>query len=65
MEKTTTRKTTLEKLEDAVVKITNKKFCSSCQLCRSVEHGKMVMRGKYKQWRCGSCLLSPQLFRGQ
>jgi ribosomal protein L37AE/L43A len=39
----------------AADKILGTKFCFSCQKDRTLELGKIILRGKTKTWRCHSC----------
>ena len=41
----------LEKIESG----TGKRFCTSCQLMRPVEYGKMITRNKINRWQCTAC----------
>ena len=34
---------------------TDKRFCTSCQLMKPAEYGKMVI-GKINRWKCTACL---------
>jgi hypothetical protein len=35
---------------------TGKRFCTSCQLMKPAEYGKMVTTGKINRWKCISCI---------
>ena len=41
----------LEKIEGG----TGKRFCTSCQLMKPAEYGKMVLTGKINRWKCTAC----------
>ena len=41
----------LEKIEGG----TGKRFCTSCQLMKPAEYGKMVLTGKINRWQCTTC----------
>lgn len=53
-----TKKYANELAGDALVRMTGKKFCSSCQLYKAVDTGAMVDTAakKFKRWKCASCL---------
>jgi len=36
--------------------ITGKRFCTSCQIMRPAEYGKMIKTGKITRWQCTACL---------
>jgi hypothetical protein len=42
----------LEKIDGG----TNKRFCTSCQLMRPAEYGKMITSGKINRWKCTACI---------
>jgi len=35
---------------------TGKRFCTSCQLMRPAEYGKMITSGKINRWKCTACI---------
>jgi hypothetical protein len=35
--------------------ITNKRYCTSCQIMRPADYGKMIKAGKINRWKCTSC----------
>jgi hypothetical protein len=41
----------LEKIDGS----TNKRFCTSCQLMKPAEYGKMITRNKINRWQCTAC----------
>jgi hypothetical protein len=41
-----------EKIESG----TGKRFCTSCQLMRPNEYGKMITSGKITRWKCTACI---------
>lgn len=44
-----------ERLREAEISITGKRFCSSCQTMQPAIQGKMV-GDKIKRWKCDTCL---------
>lgn len=42
----------LEKIDGG----TGKRFCTSCQLMRPAEYGKMITSGKINRWKCTACI---------
>ena len=34
---------------------TNKRYCTSCQLMRPAEYGKMITSNKITRWKCTAC----------
>jgi len=41
--------------ESPEVTITNKRYCTSCQVMRPAEYGKMIKSGKINRWKCTAC----------
>ena len=41
----------LEKIDGG----TGKRFCTSCQIMRPAEYGKMITRNKINRWQCTAC----------
>jgi hypothetical protein len=41
--------------EPAEATITNKRYCTSCQVMRPAEYGKMIKSGKINRWKCTAC----------
>ncbi len=35
--------------------ITNKRYCTSCQVMRPADYGKMIKAGKVTRWKCTAC----------
>ena len=35
--------------------ITNKRYCTSCQVMRPADYGKMIKAGKINRWKCTAC----------
>jgi hypothetical protein len=35
--------------------ITNKRYCTSCQVMRPADYGKMIKSGKINRWKCTAC----------
>jgi hypothetical protein len=34
---------------------TEKRYCTSCQVMRPAEYGKMIKAGKINRWKCTAC----------
>ena len=41
--------------EPAEATITNKRYCTSCQVMRPADYGKMIKAGKVTRWKCTAC----------
>ena len=41
----------LEKIDGG----TGKRFCTSCQIMRPAEYGKIITRNKINRWQCTAC----------
>jgi hypothetical protein len=41
--------------EPAEATITNKRYCTSCQVMRPADYGKMIKAGKVNRWKCTAC----------
>jgi hypothetical protein len=41
--------------EPAEATITNKRYCTSCQVMRPADYGKMIKGGKVTRWKCTAC----------
>jgi hypothetical protein len=42
-------------LLNAEINITGKRYCTSCQVMRPAEYGKMITSGKITRWKCTAC----------
>jgi hypothetical protein len=42
-------------IEPAEATITNKRYCTSCQVMRPADYGKMIKAGKVNRWKCTAC----------
>jgi hypothetical protein len=36
-------------------KVTEKRYCTSCQVMRPADYGKMIKAGKINRWKCTAC----------
>jgi hypothetical protein len=41
--------------EPAQATISNKRYCTSCEVMRPAEYGKMIKAGKINRWKCTAC----------
>jgi hypothetical protein len=41
--------------EPAEATINNKRYCTSCQVMRPADYGKMIKAGKITRWKCTAC----------
>ena len=41
--------------ERAEATINNKRYCTSCQVMRPADYGKMIKSGKISRWKCTAC----------
>jgi hypothetical protein len=37
--------------------MTEKRYCTSCQVMRPADYGKMIKAGKTNRWKCTACFL--------
>ena len=37
--------------------MTEKRYCTSCQVMRPADYGKMIKAGKINRWKCTACTL--------
>jgi hypothetical protein len=42
-------------LLNAEINLTGKRYCTSCQVMRPAEYGKMIKAGKITRWKCTAC----------
>ena len=42
-------------LLNAEINLTGKRYCTSCQVMRPAEYGKMITSGKITRWKCTAC----------
>jgi hypothetical protein len=42
-------------IEPVEATIANKRFCTSCQIMRPADYGKMIKTGKINRWKCTGC----------
>jgi hypothetical protein len=42
-------------LLNAEINVTGKRYCTSCQVMRPAEYGKMIKAGKITRWKCTAC----------
>lgn len=42
-------------IEPAEATINNKRYCTSCQVMRPADYGKMIKAGKISRWKCTAC----------
>jgi hypothetical protein len=35
--------------------MTEKRYCTSCQVMRPADYGKMIKAGKINRWKCTAC----------
>ena len=42
-------------IEPSEATITNKRYCTSCQVMRPADYGKMIQAGKITRWKCTAC----------
>jgi hypothetical protein len=40
---------------DTGASVTEKRYCTSCQVMRPVDYGKMIKAGKTNRWKCTAC----------
>jgi hypothetical protein len=38
-----------------LIKMTEKRYCTSCQVMRPADYGKMIKAGKVTRWKCTAC----------
>jgi hypothetical protein len=41
--------------QPAEATISNKRYCTSCQVMRPADYGKMIKAGKINRWKCTAC----------
>jgi hypothetical protein len=41
--------------EPAEATISNKRYCTSCEVMRPAEYGKMIKTNKVTRWKCTAC----------
>ena len=41
--------------EPAEATVTNKRYCTSCQVMRPADYGKMIKTSKVTRWKCTAC----------
>jgi hypothetical protein len=37
--------------------MTDKRYCTSCEVMRPADYGKMIKAGKINRWKCTACTL--------
>jgi hypothetical protein len=42
-------------IEPAEANVANKRYCTSCQVMRPADYGKMIQAGKINRWKCTAC----------
>ena len=42
-------------LLNAEINLTGKRYCTSCQVMRPADYGKMIKAGKINRWKCTAC----------
>ena len=42
-------------IEPAQATINNKRYCTSCEVMRPAEYGKMIKTNKVTRWKCTAC----------
>jgi hypothetical protein len=42
---------------DTGASVTEKRYCTSCEVMRPADYGKMIKAGKINRWKCTACTL--------
>jgi hypothetical protein len=42
---------------DTGASVTEKRYCTSCEVMRPADYGKMIKAGKVNRWKCTACTL--------